>query len=166
MKQNYNYEISLQQTVVEEPNTTLKKIAYNFTKMIFNRLCINMQVYVYKGTKCDIDINNDKILVQDIPVLKMSKIDYCFININKAESEYCIKIKCLNNGNVELVGGLIHDQLRGLPEYINSDIVLNMDTDQKEVNIYFTKDIKLMPELFLLPNSSIDWIIRKNNLKE
>lgn len=52
-----------------------------------------------------------------------------------------IIIKCASNEDKKALGNSIHEQLRGNPDYIDSRIVLNIDTD-KVVNLVIFADAK------------------------
>lgn len=46
------------------------------------------------------------------------------------------------------VGNSIHDQLRGNKDYIDSNIILNIDVDN-EVNLYIFKECENVPDIII-----------------
>ena len=53
-----------------------------------------------------------------------------------------ITIKCGSNKERNEVGSRIHEQLRGNTDYIDSDIVLNIDED-KTVSLFITDGVTI-----------------------
>lgn len=56
-----------------------------------------------------------------------------------------IVIKCKDNEERNRIGTKIHEQLKGNQDYVDSNIILNIDTD-KEVGLYVFTD-GVVPEL-------------------
>lgn len=59
-----------------------------------------------------------------------------------------ITVKCIDEKDQMAVGNYLHEQLRGNEDYINSNIVLNIDAPN-EVNLYFFEECKKIPDLVI-----------------
>lgn len=57
-----------------------------------------------------------------------------------------ISIKTINNEEKMRIGNSIHDQLVGNSDYIDSNIILNID-DENEVNLYIFKECENVPKI-------------------
>lgn len=57
-----------------------------------------------------------------------------------------ISIKTINNEEKMRIGNSIHDQLVGNSDYIDSNIILNID-DENEVNLYVFKECENVPKI-------------------
>lgn len=55
-------------------------------------------------------------------------------------------IKTVNDEEKMRIGSSIHEQLVGNKDYIDSNIVLNID-DENEVNLYVFKECENIPEI-------------------
>lgn len=78
-----------------------------------------------------------------------------------------LKISCESHEECYRIAGSIHEQLRGNPDYINSEIVLHFsndvnhltegDTEPNTIWVYVSDKVKTMPKL------SIDLVYKENN---
>lgn len=59
-----------------------------------------------------------------------------------------IEITCTSNEEKKIVGDMIHNQLVGLEDYINSNIILNIDEDCKILVVIFD-DCKHVPSILI-----------------
>ena len=59
-----------------------------------------------------------------------------------------ITIECSDNNEKMAVGNLIHKQLRGNEDYINNNIILNIDTDNT-VKLWIFKECKEIPQILI-----------------
>lgn len=59
-----------------------------------------------------------------------------------------ISIKTINNEEKMRIGNSIHDQLVGNSDYIDSNIILNID-DENEVNLYVFKECENVPKIII-----------------
>lgn len=57
-----------------------------------------------------------------------------------------IIIKVKNNEEKMTIGTKIHEQLRGNEDYVNNNIILNVD-DPNMINIYIFEDCQHIPEI-------------------
>lgn len=59
-----------------------------------------------------------------------------------------VKITVNDEKEQMAIGNSIHEQLRGNKDYIDSNIVLNIDTDN-EVNLYVFKECENVPTIII-----------------
>lgn len=57
---------------------------------------------------------------------------------NKLFKKY-IEIECSSNEEKVKIGELIHNQLKGNEDYINNNIILNIDEDSKVILVIFNE---------------------------
>lgn len=57
-----------------------------------------------------------------------------------------IKITVDDEKEQDKIGNFIHEQLRGNKDYIDSNIILNIDADN-EINLYVFKECKEIPTI-------------------
>lgn len=59
-----------------------------------------------------------------------------------------ITITCSDDKDQLRVGNAIHEQLRGNPDYVNNNIILNIDV-KNEVNMFIYEDCKEIPTILI-----------------
>lgn len=64
----------------------------------------------------------------------------------KVKRHVCIK--CVDDKDQMAVGNYLHEQLRGNQDYIDNNIILNIDAEN-EVNLYFFDECKEIPTLVI-----------------
>ena len=65
-----------------------------------------------------------------------------------SELKKVITIECSDNDEKMIVGNLIHKQLVGNKDYIDNNIILNIDTDNT-VNLWIFKECKEIPQILI-----------------
>lgn len=68
--------------------------------------------------------------------------------IKDISKKYIVKISCYDKEEALKIGGQIHEQLVGNPDYINDNIVLNCTSAGCNV-ILFVDDVDEIPEITL-----------------
>lgn len=61
---------------------------------------------------------------------------------------------CKDEASEKIIGNMVHDQLRGNPDYKNSNIILNLSRDSERpenvLGLYFFKECENIPDIGLL----------------
>lgn len=78
---------------------------------------------------------------------------------------------CKDEASEQTIGNMVHDQLRGNPDYIDNNTILNLSKDDTErpknvLGLYFFKECERIPDIGLLfngrkPSDFIDMVIIK-----